>query len=104
MIHRYLQEPWPNAAHGSILAYSGVQKMAYYYTRAAMAMVDVSLLYTGLTVRAGVPMANNSVSVWIDSELAVRPTNSSGTPYFSIIHDCIVYFDNNICGVTGSPD
>ena len=27
-------------------------KMAYYYTRAAMAMVDVSLLYSELTVKA----------------------------------------------------
>ena len=49
--------------------------MAYYYTRAAMAMVDISLLYHGLTVKAGVPIANSSVSVWMDSELAVRPNS-----------------------------
>merc|ERR1711939_1190757 len=39
-----------------------------------MAMVDISLLYTRLTVHAGVPIANSSVSVWIDSELAVPLT------------------------------
>ena len=43
--------------------------MAYYHTRAAMSMVDVSLLYSGLTVKAELPLRNSSVSVWIESEL-----------------------------------
>ena len=42
---------------------------AFYYTRAAMAMVDVSLHYTGLMLRAGVPFRNSNVTVWVDSEL-----------------------------------
>ena len=44
-------------------------KMAYYYTRSAMSMVDVSLLYSGLTVKADLPLRNSSVSVWIESEM-----------------------------------
>eukprot|EP01043_Picozoa_sp_COSAG02_P042943 COSAG02_NODE_3696_length_6372_cov_2.297306_4_plen_405_part_00 len=67
-------EPWPNAVQGSMLSFSGVPKMAYYYARAAMAMVDVSLLYVGLTVKAGVSLSNSSVSVWVESELDQRLT------------------------------
>ena len=62
-------EPWPNAAHGSVLSFSGVPKQSFYYTRAAMAMLDISLHYTALTVQAGVPLRNSSVTVWVDSEL-----------------------------------
>jgi len=43
--------------------------MAYYHTRSAMAMVDVSLIYSGLMVKAERPLRNSSVSVWIESEL-----------------------------------
>ena len=70
--------------------------MAYYYTRAAMAMVDISLLYTGLTVHAGVPIANSSVSVWIDSELAVRPR---GAPFCTRSLKCF-HFLHDVTGAT----
>jgi hypothetical protein len=52
-------------------ASTGVPKQSYYYTKAAMAMLDISLLYSGLHVQAGVAVSNSSVSVWLDSELAV---------------------------------
>ena len=52
-----------------MLAFSGVPKQAYYYTRAAMQMVDESLHYTALTLTPGEPLRNKSVTVWIDSEL-----------------------------------
>lgn len=81
-------EPWPNAAQGSILGFSGVPKMAFEYMRAAMAMVDISLMYGGLSVKAGLPL-NTSITVWIDSEL--------DTP----LSDCQVtleYIDSNGVG------
>lgn len=48
-------EPWPNAAHGCVVEYHGKPKMAYYYSRASYAPVDVSAEYPSLTCQAGVP-------------------------------------------------
>jgi hypothetical protein len=48
-------EPWPNAAHGCIVEYSGRTKMAYYYTRDAFAPVDVSAEYPAIQCQAGEP-------------------------------------------------
>ena len=48
-------EPWPNAAHGCVVEYSGRPKLAYYSTRNAYAPVDVSAEYSSLLCRADVP-------------------------------------------------
>ncbi|MEI7899998.1 MAG: sugar-binding domain-containing protein [bacterium] len=54
-------EPWPNAAHGCIIEYSGRVKMAYYYTRQAYAPVDVLAVYSNLTCEVGKPAA---IDIW----------------------------------------
>ena len=41
-------EPWPNAAQGCIVEYSGQRKMAYYYMKQAFAPVDVMAVYNTL--------------------------------------------------------
>ena len=48
-------EPWPNAAHGCVVEYYGQPKMAYYYTRAAFAPVDVSAEYPALLCQPETP-------------------------------------------------
>jgi hypothetical protein len=60
---------WPNAAHGSILTFGGFAKMAYYWTRSALAIVDISLHYGGLKVSAEMPLRASGISVWIENEL-----------------------------------
>ena len=59
-------EPWPNAAHGSIIDYYGRPKMAYYSVKQACAMVDISLHYSNIWVSPGERLG---VSVWVDNEL-----------------------------------
>ena len=59
-------EPWPNAAHGSIIDYYGRPKMAFSAVKAACAMVDISLSYSDVWVLPGKPM---NVTLWIDNEL-----------------------------------
>ncbi|MBI4328217.1 MAG: hypothetical protein HY674_23555, partial [Chloroflexi bacterium] len=54
-------EPWPNAAHGCIVEYSGRPKMAYYYTKQAFAPADILAVYSSLTCEPGQPMA---VDIW----------------------------------------
>lgn len=49
-------EPWPNAAHGCVVEYFGRTKMAYDYTQRSNAPIDVSAVYSGLTVTAGQPL------------------------------------------------
>jgi len=44
-------EPWPNAAHGSIVGYSGIPKQAFYGVKEAVGMVDASLLYGSLACK-----------------------------------------------------
>ena len=41
-------EPWPNAAHGCVVEYSGRPKMAYYYVRQTYAALDIGVVYPGL--------------------------------------------------------
>lgn len=55
-------EPWPNAAHGCIIEYSGRPKMAYYYTKQAYASMDIAAVYSSLSCQAGKPMA---VDIWV---------------------------------------
>ena len=54
-------EPWPNAAHGCIIEYSGRPKMAYYYTKQAYAPVDILAVYSSLACEIGKPLA---VDIW----------------------------------------
>jgi beta-mannosidase len=46
-------EPWPNAAHGSIVEYYGKPKMAFYYTRNSFAQVNVSAKYNTISLHPG---------------------------------------------------
>ena len=69
-------EPWPNAAHGSILDYRGLPKMGYFWVRDALQMRDASLEYYDpfVTADGARPLgssAGGTMSIWADSELAV---------------------------------
>lgn len=46
-------EPWPNAAHGSIVEYYGRPKMAFYYTRNSYAQINVSAKYNTISLHPG---------------------------------------------------
>jgi beta-mannosidase len=46
-------EPWPNAAHGSIVEYYGRPKMAFYYTRSSYAQVNVSAKLNTISLHPG---------------------------------------------------
>lgn len=46
-------EPWPNAAHGSIVEYYGLPKQALYYTRNSYAQADISTSYNSMLLTAG---------------------------------------------------
>ena len=46
-------EPWPNAAHGCIVDYYGLPKMAFYWVRDALRMVDVALAYSDIHTPVG---------------------------------------------------
>lgn len=46
-------EPWPNAAHGSIVEYYGKPKMAFYYTRNSYAQINVSAKYNTISLHPG---------------------------------------------------
>ncbi len=48
-----LNEPWPNAAHGSIVEYYGLPKQALYYTRHSYAQVDISTIYNSMLLNSG---------------------------------------------------
>ena len=60
-------EPWPNSAYGNVIDYYGLPKMAYWWVKQSMAMVDVSLEYYSLLALADgrTPLA---YGVWVDSE------------------------------------
>eukprot|EP01052_Picozoa_sp_SAG31_P040770 SAG31_NODE_5994_length_2222_cov_1.551107_1_plen_440_part_00 len=59
-------EPWPNAAHGSIIDYYGRPKMAYYAVKQACKMIDISLSYSDVWTRPGEALR---ISLWLDNEL-----------------------------------
>jgi beta-mannosidase len=50
-------EPWPNAAHGSIVEYYGKPKMAFYYTRNAFAPITISAPYHSMHLHPGDTLA-----------------------------------------------
>ncbi|MCM4165991.1 hypothetical protein DHC50_20520 [Arenibacter sp. A80] len=43
-------EPWPNVAHGSIVEYYGLPKMAYYYVGNSYGQIDVSAEYNNISL------------------------------------------------------
>ena len=65
-------EPFPNAAHGCLVDWSGRPKMALYYAQRAMAPLDVSLRYDNIWAAAGAPI---NATVFIDDEGAQRSTS-----------------------------
>jgi beta-mannosidase len=60
-------EPWPNAAHGCIVEYYGILKMAYYYVKQSCAAIDVSCVYDDLRCNSEKPV---KLDVWLSSNLA----------------------------------
>ena len=48
-----LNEPFPNAAHGSVVEYFGRTKQAFYGLQKALAPRDASLVYSNISVVAG---------------------------------------------------
>lgn len=60
-----LNEPWPNAAHGCIVEYSGIPKMAYYYVRSSFAAVDISAEYDSIIFKPGMKLP---LRFWITSD------------------------------------
>ena len=75
-------EPWPNAAHGSVIDYYGLTKMAFYHVRDALRpKYSVSLKYSDAWVK--VPASDEEdvrgedfSSVWVvsDEEFRVEST------------------------------
>eukprot|EP00947_MAST-08B_sp_MAST-8B-sp1_P002396 g2396.t1 len=75
-------EPWPNSAHGCIVDYYGLPKMAFYWVRAAMQMVDISLSYSDLWQQAGHRL---HAAVWVDNELdEPLPNFAYSVEYFTL--------------------
>lgn len=78
-------EPWPNAAHGCLVEYSGQPKMAYYYAKQSCAPIDVSAVYSGLICSPTQPLdaeiwvCNNSNSPLEDGHVRYRIFTLSGT-------------------------
>jgi hypothetical protein len=73
-------EPWPNAAHGCVVDYYGLSKMAFYTVRQSMAMLDVSLSYSDVHAAPGKQLP---VTVWVDSELAAARQCAVDVQYFT---------------------
>ena len=70
-----LNEPWPNAAYGSVVDWFGEKKAAYYAaTRKVYGKTDVSLTYSDLFLVAGEPLP--SIVPWVVSEAPVKGTLS----------------------------
>jgi hypothetical protein len=62
-----LNEPWPNAAYGSVIDWFGVKKAAYYAaTRKVYSHTDVSLTYSNLFLVAGEALPH--ISPWVVAE------------------------------------
>jgi hypothetical protein len=78
-----LNEPWPNAAYGSIVDWFGEKKAAYYAaTKKPYSTTDASLTYSSLFLVAGeklpplIPWVVSESS--IDGTLALAVTTTSG--------------------------
>ena len=70
-----LNEPWPNAAYGSVVDWFGEKKAAYYAaTRKVYGKTDVSLTYSDLFLVAGEPLPR--IMPGVVSEEAVKGTLS----------------------------
>jgi beta-mannosidase len=83
-------EPWPNAAHGSIVEYYGMPKMAFYYTRNAYAPVNVSIKYNTISLHPSdtlrLPVfATNATPNTIVATLKVQIVDLNGTKYLASI-------------------
>ena len=65
-------EPWPNAAHGCVIEYSGRPKMAYFYAKQSYAPVDVSAVYSNLVRETDKPLA---VEIWGTNDRAQKPSD-----------------------------
>ena len=68
-------EPFPNAAHGSIMDYYGSPRMAFYASRRSNAALVASLQYDNIWTHANAPL---NATVWVDSE--------SGLPWSGTLH------------------
>lgn len=83
-----LNEPWPNAAYGSVVDWFGVKKMAYYAgTRAAYSPVDVSLVYSSAFLVASEKLP--VITAWVVSEQSIARatlTLSVSTTSGAVLH------------------
>lgn len=81
-------EPWPNVAHGSIVEYYGLPKMALYYVRNSYAQVDVSAEYDRISLHPNdtlkLPVfVTSAKSVEIDgAKLTTQIIDLEGNPYY----------------------
>ena len=76
-----LNEPWPNAAHQSLIDYRGRPKHAYWWVAQALATADVSLEYYSLLAVADgrTPL---KATVWVDLE--AEQEGGCGTRYAAV--------------------
>ncbi len=79
-------EPWPNAAHGSIVEYYGMPKMALYYTRNSYAPINVSISYNTISLQPNeslnIPVfATNANIHGLDGTLSVKIVDLNGKNY-----------------------
>lgn len=73
-------EPWPNSAQGCILDFYGLAKMAFYWVKQSLQMVDVSLSYSDVWQQAGRPL---NAHVWVDNEHEYGFNFSHSIEYFT---------------------
>ncbi|WP_181938068.1 MULTISPECIES: glycosyl hydrolase 2 galactose-binding domain-containing protein [unclassified Arenibacter] len=81
-------EPWPNVAHGSIVEYYGLPKMAYYYVGKSYSQIDVSAEYKNISLHPNdtlnLPVfVTNARSEQIDKvELVTKIMDLEGNLYY----------------------
>jgi beta-mannosidase len=82
-------EPWPNAAHGSIVEYYGKPKMAFYYTRKSYAQVNVSAKFKTISLKPGDTLGlplfvhNAGVEIIKNASLNTQIQDLDGNVYFT---------------------
>ena len=89
-------EPWPNAAHGCVLDYFGLPKMAFYWARDALRTSDASLAYSSVTQRAAERLR---AEAWVDTESDTLAVASVVVEYFDALAGARIGAESLVGGV-----
>lgn len=89
-------EPWPNVAHGSIVEYYGLPKMAFYYVRNSYAQVNVSVKYNTIvlhpadTLKLPIFATNAKPKVIKEATLITQIAGLNGKVYYKSRKEVII--------------